>query len=97
MAERIGMEPIRFLRGVTSIAAGAQVCIDACAMKNLTIIAGTGATATYSRVDQPDASVHTTGAENQGTVAANTKLVVAVDWPFYLVSSAGGPTRVSVT
>lgn len=61
----------------------------------ITVITGTGATATVSRVDSFDADAHTTGSENQFTVAANTRQVTDADWPFYRVSSAGGTTRVA--
>lgn len=82
--------------GVTSIAAGAALVIDARHCRNLTIITGAGATATYSRVDSPTAIAHVSGAENGGTVAATTKLVTVVDWPWYRIDSAGGTTRVGI-
>jgi len=83
-------------RKVYPLADGAAHNIDARGGLNLTIITGTGATATYSRVDSKDATAHTSGTENGGTVSANTKLVIQNDWPFYRVSSAGGTTRVGL-
>jgi hypothetical protein len=65
--------------------------------RNLTVITGAGATATISRVDDIGASAHTTGAENQFTVAATTRTVTAIDWPYYRISVAGGACRVSTT
>lgn len=83
-------------RRVYTILSGAAVNVDTKGAMNLTIIAGTGATATYSRVDKADASAHTTGTENGTTVSANTKLVILNDWPFFRVSSSGGTTRVGL-
>ena len=63
---------------------------------NLTVITAAGATATVSRVDSVDASAHTAGATNQFTIAATTRIVTPVDWPFYRVSVAGGSCRVAL-
>lgn len=76
---------------------GEDTVIDARGMSNLTIITGDGATATVSRVDSLGAEAHTEGEENAETVAENTKLVIPVDWPFFRVSSADGPTRIGLT
>lgn len=84
-----------FNNEVRSLAAAASTVVDTRGMSRLTIITGTGATATVSRVDSANASSHTTGTENSQTVTANTKEVIDVDWPFYRVSSAGGATRVA--
>ena len=70
--------------------------VDCRGFGKLTIIAGAGATASVSRVDLPDATAHTTGAQNtEPDVTANTRITIDVDWPFFYVSSAGGPSRVS--
>jgi hypothetical protein len=50
---------------------------------------------TVSRVDTRHATTHTTGS-NAFTVAATTKSSIGVDWPFYRVSTAGGPARLSL-
>lgn len=97
MPDTMGMEPSRFLRPPTTITAGNQQTFDCNAMKNLTVIAGAGATVTVSRVDALNAVAHTTGAENQFTVAPTTRTVTPVDWPFFLISTAGGSCRVAVT
>lgn len=78
---------------VQSLAASGVVNVDARGASNLTVISGSGATTTVSRVDSMAAAAHTTGTENQFTVAATTKTVTAVDWPFYRISVAGGPCR----
>lgn len=96
-----GTEPV-------SLADGDAVVIDARGMATLTIITGSGATATYSRVDSrpprtagPAATASvvpaaTTGTENGATVAATTKLAITVDWQFYRVSVAGGTCRIGL-
>lgn len=81
---------------VTALAASEATVIDARGMSQLTIITGSGATATYSRVDTHSASAHTTGTQNGDTVAATTKLVIPVDWPFYRISVAGGTCRIGL-
>lgn len=81
---------------VKDLASGAAVVIDARGMKYITVITGSGATATVSRVDTPTASAHTTGTENSFTVAATTKTATAVDWPFWRVSVASGPCRIGL-
>lgn len=95
MAQRTGLEPQRFLRPPFTVADGAQICLDASGLRLVTIIAGAGATVTVSRVDAPDASAHTTGTQNSFTVAADTRTATTIDWPFYLISVAGGPCRVA--
>lgn len=97
MPETMGMEANRFLQTPIALADAGAVVMDTRAMKNLTVITGVGCTATVSRVDTPNANAHTTGAENSFTVAATTKTVTAIDWPFYRVSAAGGPCRIAVT
>jgi hypothetical protein len=82
--------------GPVTIAAGEARIFDVRRAVRITVISGTGATATVSRVDSPGASAHTTGTENQFTVAATTKTATDVDWPFYRVSAAGGSVRVAV-
>lgn len=79
-----------------ALADGEAVTLDARGARNITVITAVGATATFSRVDSPGATAHTTGSENQSSVVANTRTVTAVDWPFYRVSVAGGSCRVAV-
>jgi hypothetical protein len=89
-----------FRSGVQELDAGDVVCVDARGMATLTVITAAGATATVSRIDEWEREAvvddHTTGTQNQFTVAASTRTVTPVDWPFYLVSVAGGSCRVAV-
>lgn len=78
---------------VQTLAASGAITVDARGMAKLSVIAGTGATVTVSRVDSADADAHTTGTENTFDVAANTIETIDVDWPFYRISSAGGDAR----
>lgn len=84
-------------QAVTALADGAAVVLDARGFANLTVITGSGATVTVSRVDADDAAAHTTGTQNQFTVAATTNVVTPVDWPFYRCSVAGGSCRIALS
>lgn len=84
-----------FRQKVYSLAAGEAVVIDARGLSTITVITGAGATATVSRVDDDGASAHTTGTENQFTVAATTRTATTIDWPFFRVSVSGGSCRVA--
>lgn len=76
-------------------AAGAN--FDARGYSYFTILAPTGSTVTYSRVMSMSASSHNSDpATAQGTVASNTMSAVAVDWPFYRVTTSGGSCQVSL-
>lgn len=86
----------RVLNGVVALADGDARTLDARGCATITLIADAGCTLTYSRVDAPDASAHTTGTENGTTVAADTRSSFTVDWPFWRVSAAGGTARVWV-
>jgi len=86
----------RALNGVTSLADGTAICLDARACPVITFITGAGCTLTYSRVDGPQAAAHTTGTENGTTVAASTRSSFTVDWPFFYISVAGGAARMWV-
>lgn len=81
------------LSGVRSLADGEAAVIEATDAIKLTIITGAGCTATVSRVDSRDATGHTTGTENQFTVAATSRHEEGADWPFYRISASGGPLR----
>ena len=83
------------LTGVINLAAGEAFVVDTSGSERFSIIAGAGATVTYSRVDSKDADAHTTGTENQDTVAATTIETIDTDWPFYRVSVAGGSCRIA--
>lgn len=63
--------------------------------RNMTVIAGAGATVTVSRVNNHNSDSHEAGG-GQFEVAAGTMTVTPVDWPFYRVSVAGGSCRVAV-
>lgn len=78
--------------GPATLADGDAIVVPTGEGIRLTIITGAGATATYSRVDDHDASAHGT----TGTVAASTRLSIDTDWPYYRVSVAGGTCRVAV-
>lgn len=102
--------PKRDATRVVALADGEAVVMDCRGFKNLTIITGSGATATYSRVDSRGKNnspatagpaltaavfpVATTGTENGATVAATTKLLIPIDWAYFRVSTASGPCRV---
>lgn len=102
MKHRIeGTEPI-------ALADGQAVVIDARGLSAITIITGSGATATYSRVDSrppktagPAATADVVPADNTGTqngttVAATTKATITADWQFYRVSVSGGTCRIGL-
>lgn len=61
-----------------------------------TFSGGIDAVTTVSRVDSKAAIVATTGAQNSFTVGTLTRVVTVVDWPFYRVSVADGPSRVAL-
>ncbi|MGQ0816367.1 MAG: hypothetical protein ACT4O1_18210 [Gemmatimonadota bacterium] len=81
------------LTGVQTLAAGEGAVIAAYPGIRLAVITDTGCTATLSRVDAAGATAHTTGSKNQETIAADTRRVVDIDWPFIRLSAAGGPLR----
>lgn len=82
---------------VGSLADTGVVNVDARGFLNLTVVSGAGCTTTVSRVDSLGATSHTTGTENSFTVAAGVRTVTEVDWPFYRISAAGGPSRYCLT
>jgi hypothetical protein len=77
------------------LAAGEEVTLDCRGMSQLTIITGAGCTATYSLVDNIREDDHDTATDD--TVPANTLEVVSINWPFILLSAAGGPLRYALT
>lgn len=82
--------------GVLELADGESEVIDARAMAKMTVVAGSGATATISRVDSPDATADGPGFGDPADVAAESLSTIDVDWPFYRITSTGGPTRVGL-
>jgi hypothetical protein len=76
------------------VASGGAAVVDARGMRQLTIITGAG-TATLSRVDSEGAAADAPEVAGNATVATGTRLVVAVDWPFYRITAAGGDARVA--
>lgn len=76
-----------------TLAAGEGQTFDIRGNRGVNIIAGAGATATYSKVDSLSASAHDTATD--ATVAAGSEAFVE-KWAFIRVSSAGGNTRVCV-
>lgn len=82
--------------GVTTIPSGGAAVFDARLCLYFSIITDATCTVTYSRVDSPTASAHTTGAANQGTLTSGTILTLPVDWPWYRISTSGGTCRVSL-
>jgi hypothetical protein len=77
------------------LANGEGTVLRASRYGTLSIIAGAGATVTVSRVDTRHSETHITGA-SQFTVAATSMGSIGVDWPFYYVTTAGGPARISL-
>ena len=59
---------------------------------NLTIIPDSGATATYSYVNNDKVTGH--DIATQATISVKT--TIPSDWPFIYVSAAGGPARVGL-
>ena len=82
------------LTGVIDLAAGEAITIPSSLGAVLHIITGSGATASYSKVDSSDASAHDTPTTL--TLAADSEVTVTVAWPFYRVSTAGGAVRVAL-
>jgi hypothetical protein len=81
------------------IAAAGALVIDSRNAVAVVVRAATGATVTASAVDDSAAGAHTTGAENQLTVAANQWKNLFVELgphPWFRISSAGAGCRVVV-
>lgn len=84
---------LRILTGkvYTLTTTNAGITLDCRGMRFLTIITGSGATATYSKVDTPTTTSHDSATD--ATVSADTDTSVEIKWPFMRVSTAGGSTR----
>ncbi len=79
----------------TTIVVGTPQNFDARGRTYFTILAPVGSTVTFSRVNSSGASAHVTDpATAQVVVTADTISNIPVDWPFYRVSTAGGPCDV---
>ena len=87
---------LNHFRNPVQLADGEATVEDMRGCVGVSVITGTGATATVSRVDSPTATAHGTGARAVGTVAATTLTSYTVDWPYLRISTAGGPATVSV-
>lgn len=84
-------------RNVVTLADGEGQTFDARAMAKMSVLAGTGATVLWSRVNAPNATAHGTLAGAVITPPAATALTtLAVDWPYYRVSTADGPCYVAI-
>jgi hypothetical protein len=59
---------------------------------NLTIIPAAGASATYSYVNNEQATAHDT--QTQQTISA--KYTIPCEWPYVLVTTSGGQVRVGL-
>ena len=81
---------LNHFRRPEDLADGDAVNRDARGCVYLTVIAGSGATVTVSRVAGMDAAAHGTGAFAVDTVAAGTRETYQVDWPYLRISVAGG-------
>lgn len=75
---------------IVSLADGEGVVISAGGYGYLTMIPAGGGTVTYSKVDEVNASAH-----DAGSATTATELSLAVQWPFYRVSVAGGTARIA--
>jgi hypothetical protein len=62
----------------------------------LTVVTGSGATATISRVNDLHASARGTGGAVEESVTEDSHLSIEVDWPFYRVSVTGGSCHVAM-
>lgn len=76
-----------------ALSSGNGANFDCRGMRFLTIIAGSGATVTYSQVDAPTTVSHDSATDATTTEAAG--ISVDVKWPFYYVSTASGAARVA--
>lgn len=78
---------------VATLTDGQGRVFDIRGSRGINIIAGAGATVTYSKVDTADASAHDTATD--ATIAAGNEGFVE-KWAFIRVSTAGGPCRCCV-
>jgi len=89
------------------IPAAGQLAIAARYFSQLSVETDAACTATVIRVDVDPASLApgayppipgspVVSAVNQYTVAPSTLTTISVDWPFYLIQSAGGTCRVAL-
>jgi hypothetical protein len=90
-----------------TVLTGATTAIESRYYSQITVITDAACTATVIRVDtEPDNPTPgtipaTPGAPvvtgvNQFTVAPSTLYVQAVDWPFYVITAAGGTCRIAL-
>lgn len=85
------------VREVVTLAAGEAKNFPAQLMAKMSVQAGTGATVLWSRVNSMAATAHGTLAGAVITPpAAGDLATIAVDWPYYRVSTASGPATVAL-
>ena len=83
-----------FANIVAVVGAGASRVMDARGMNTISVITG-GGTATVSRVDSDTAGADAAETAGNQSVAATTKLTIAVDWAFYRITATTATCRVS--
>lgn len=81
---------------VVTLTTGNYCIVPAAGMANLTVVAGSGCTATIRRVDNETGDATGNSVDDVGTVSASTVLTTPVDWPWYRVEAAGGSCRVAL-
>lgn len=86
-----------FIKNVVALAAGEAIVVDARGLSQVSVIADTGATVSWTREDSGSAAAHSTltGRVIAPPAAAAIK-TLPVDWAFYRISTAGAGCWVSV-
>ena len=79
-----------------TLAAGTSAVIDTRNFSRITITTEAASTATVSRVNSVTAVANSAAVAQNFTVAAATRGVTAVDWPFFRVTAAGGTVHVGL-
>jgi hypothetical protein len=75
-----------------SISSGGTVVLSVYNGIRLGIIPGSSTTATYSKVDSETATAH----DNATSATATVHTAIDIEWPYYMVTSSGGTTRVAL-
>lgn len=85
-----------FIRNVVALADGEAIVVDARGLSQVSVIANTGATVTWTREDSASASTHSTLTGRVVTPpAAEAIKTLPVDWGFYRISTAGAGCWIS--
>lgn len=74
---------------------GESEVVDARGMAKLVVVTDTGATASVTRLASDDPT-DTLPSGAEADTGPSTKTAIDVDWPYYLVESAGGTTHVGL-